>query len=111
MTECEWEGCGAAASYHVFNSTGRDSAMLCGFHRKVALINLAEYDLVFSPNTHSSAPRRPGDLGNVSRAPHDDVEDWKQEAAQQASQDAVPIDQFKARRLTEIDDLPGPRSD
>ncbi len=99
------------ASHHVFNSTGRDSAMLCGFHRKVALINLQEHDLVFSPNTHRTAPRRPGDLGTASTSHTAPSNDWKQEAAQMASSEAVPIDEFKISRLTKIDDMPGPRSD
>lgn len=111
MSECQWDGCGVQASYHVFNSTGRDSALLCGFHRKVALINLAEYDLVFSPNTHRNVPRRPGDLGNMREDDRVAPADWEQEAAQNASDSAVPIDQFKLKRFTQIDDLPGPRSD
>jgi len=85
--------------------------MLCNFHRRVALINLAEYDLVFSPNTHRATPQRPGDLGTHVDRDVQEPTDWEQEAAQRASHDAVPIDEFKVRRLTQIDDIAGPRKD
>lgn len=112
MIKCKWDGCGKMASHHVFNSSGRDSAMLCSFHRKVALINLKEHDLIFSPNTHSKVPRRPGDLGNKG---NDSLRPktkpgWEQVAAQKASKNAMPIDEFKLKRLTQIDDIPVPRS-
>jgi hypothetical protein len=112
VTECQWDGCGKSATYHIFNSSGRDSALLCGFHRQVALINLDEYDLIFSPNTHGKSPRRPGDLGNVNDNSKrvGEKPGWEQTAAQKASEGAVPIDEFDMKRMTRIDDIPSPRS-
>ena len=111
MTDCQWDGCCKKASHNVFNSSGKDSALLCTFHRQVALINLEQHDLVFSPNTHGKSPRRPGDLGNIdnSRTRPGNKPGWEQTAAQKAIENTVPFDDFKLDRLTKIDDIPAPR--
>ena len=93
MTDCQWDGCCKKASHNVFNSSGKDSA------------------LVFSPNTHGKSPRRPGDLGNIdnSRTRSGNKPGWEQTAAQKAIENTVPFDDFKLDRLTKIDDIPAPR--
>lgn len=48
---CQWHKCKNEARSHIFNSDMTDSAYLCFFHRKVALINLELHDRIHSPDS------------------------------------------------------------
>jgi len=102
LPRCAWDGCGQDAVTYVVNHTGNDSAYLCNFHRRVALVNLEQFDTIKSPR-HSEPMKRPGSVSLPPAPPppqkpqarpgdKEKIEEWLREAAQRAEAAAVPIE-------------------
>lgn len=96
---CQWDGCVSHASSHVFNSDLTESAYLCCFHRRVAEINLENYDRIRAPaKKNGGIPGLPyGPGSKVPRPPKPDlvasrpVSQWMKDAANAADAAAQPI--------------------
>lgn len=106
--KCEWHNCKDDASSHVTNSTGSDAALLCKFHKRVAVINLEQYDRIHAPESARRAleNRRPGkeapaplpkQIPKARPGQEVMVDEWEKKAAEKADSAAVQIDK------TEVD--------
>jgi len=99
---CGWTGCRDSASSIIYNSDLTDSLWLCRFHKRVAAVNLEQYDKLRVPGAVKSAEAakrpthgiQPPPAGTSSKRPvdqHVDAEEWEKEAARKADAAAAPI--------------------
>ena len=106
--KCEWGGCKGKVSTHVTSSDDKDSAYLCSFHRKVALVNLAQFDRIHAPGNDRGAMqlRRPGSKAppplprKIPKARPGQLpeEKWAQDAARKADKGASPMQPKKVEK-------------
>ena len=103
--KCGWP-CRSEASAHVTNSDGSDSAFLCKHHKRVAAINLEQYDRIHAPTSarRSLENRRPGTevpepmpRRNPRARPGQEIitQDWEKEAAKKADSAAIEVEKTK----------------
>jgi len=133
-SKCEWGACKNAVTNHVTTSDGADSAFLCGYHKKVALINIEKYDRVHSPGNDRGAahgkrpnsrvdPPMPKRIAKY-RPENFSEEKWEQDAAKSADKNAKELKQEEpntklgqeasnkiAKLFPKISDIPKPRSE
>ena len=89
---CQWgDGCKKQALSQVFSDDLTDFAWLCGFHKKVAVINLESYGKLHGPSSSRGKTSKPGQhqQENVQRP---GTKSWEQEAAKKADEKAQPLD-------------------
>lgn len=105
---CNWDGCGASATAWVFNSTLTEMAWLCGFHKRVAQINLEQYDRIHAPADGRNKTGRPNtplpQVAPQSRPMQNESKQWEKDAAIKAETAARPIERGQS-----VGEIPTPR--
>lgn len=95
---CQWDQCSKMACHHVFTEDGKHSAYLCGFHRRVALINLEQFGMIRAPAVGANVGPRPGNgpppirpIQPTDRPQKPKEEPWEQRAAKAADNAATEL--------------------
>lgn len=108
-TPCSWSDCRALATALVYNSTLTEMAYLCGFHKKVAQINLEQHDRIHAPSSGANKSGKPNmplpQVKPESRPMQNGPKQWEKDAAVKAEAAARPLEGNKQT----IGDMPTPR--